>query len=158
MPFSYLSCRRREKTCFVAAWTIWALDWQIFNSFLILKRWFQFSSMILKTHFERKWLGTIWKRFQERKLHFQMTFLLSSASSLLKLPTVTRGRALSLFATTDPGVAPTRWALAISGSKRRSTFSSKICCWLVSWSYSEMPSTWILFLRLWLPRNSILSY
>ena len=42
---------RREMTCFAVVWTTWPW-WQMFNFvFLSVKRWFQFNSRIVRTHF-----------------------------------------------------------------------------------------------------------
>ena len=68
---------------FVDDVSIW---WQIFNSvFLPLRRWFQFNSRIVRTHFASVMILNNWKNYcGNAKLHFQVTFLLSSTSSLLK--------------------------------------------------------------------------
>ena len=65
--------------------SIW---WQIFNFvFLCPKRWFQFNSMIVRTHFLSIMTLNNWKNdCRNAMLHFQMTFSLPSKSCLLKLP------------------------------------------------------------------------
>ena len=76
---------RREMTCFAVVWTTWAWWWQMFNFvFLCLKRWFQFISRIVRTHFSSIMSLNIRKMIA--KTHFQRKFSLSTTSCLLKLP------------------------------------------------------------------------
>ena len=67
--------------------SIW---WQMFNFVsLCLNRWFQFNSKIVRTHLPSIMILTWLKNdCRNAKLHFQMTFSLSSTSCLLKLPIV----------------------------------------------------------------------
>ena len=68
--------------------SIW---WQKFNFvFLSLKGWFQFNSRIVGTHFVSVMTLNNLKIIAET-LHFQMTFLLSSTSCLLKIPIISFG-------------------------------------------------------------------
>ena len=63
-----------------------SISWQMFNFVLLSqKRWFQFNSRIVRTHFSSKMTLNNWKWLQ-KNLHFQMTFSLPSTSCLLKLP------------------------------------------------------------------------
>ena len=47
---------RREMTCFAVVWTTWADDdkCSIWSSYICPKRWFQFNSRIVRTHFSSK--------------------------------------------------------------------------------------------------------
>ena len=65
--------------------SIW---WQMFNFVLSCpKRWFQFNSRRVRTHFSTIMTLNNWKNdCRNAKLHFQMTFSLPSTSCLLKLP------------------------------------------------------------------------
>ena len=61
--------------------------------YLFLKRWFQFDSRIVRTRFANVVASNNLEMIAEtRSQHFQMTFSLSSTSSLLKLPNFTRQR------------------------------------------------------------------
>ena len=52
--------------------------WQMFNFiFLCPKRWFQFNSRIVRTHFQAKWLGTTAKLLQKREVTFSDDVLAS---------------------------------------------------------------------------------
>ena len=58
--------------------SIW---WQTFNFvFLYTRRWFQFNSRIVRTHFSSIVSLNYWKMSRNAKSHFQMTFSLSSTS------------------------------------------------------------------------------
>ena len=61
---------------------------------LTLKCCFQFNSRILRTNFTRVMTSnnSVRNDCRNAKLHFQMTFPLSSTSSSLKLPRVTQPR------------------------------------------------------------------
>ena len=65
--------------------SIW---WQMFNFVLLCpKRWFQFNSRRVRTHFSTIMTLNNWKNdWRNAKLHFQMTFSLPSTLCLLKLP------------------------------------------------------------------------
>ena len=72
--------------------SIW---WHMFNFvFLCPKRWFQFNSRIV-TFFKHNEFEYLKSDCRNAKLHFQMTFSLTSMSCLLKLPT--DGRTLKWF-------------------------------------------------------------
>ena len=52
IPQTFSFFLRREMTCFAVVRTTWAHDDEMFNFvFLSLKRWIQFNSWILRTHF-----------------------------------------------------------------------------------------------------------
>ena len=58
---------RREMTCFAVVWTTWAW-WQMFNFvFLCPKRWFQFNSRIVRTHFSSILTLNNWKMIAETR-------------------------------------------------------------------------------------------
>ena len=79
--------------------SIW---WQMFN-FVFLscpKRWFQFNSRIVRTHFSSIMTLNNWKMIAVTSSHtFQMTFSLSSTSCLLRLPNCTCCSARDKFST-----------------------------------------------------------
>ena len=59
---------RREMTCCVDDLSIW---WQMFNFvFLCPKRWFQFNSRIVRTHFSSKMTFNNWKLIAETQSYF----------------------------------------------------------------------------------------
>ena len=89
----FLTFRRRSRSFHDVKWPIWQLTfwttWAYHDKFSIvflpLRRWFQFNSRIVRTQFASVMILNNWKNdCSNAKLHFQVTFLLSSTSSLLK--------------------------------------------------------------------------
>ena len=77
---------RGEMTRFAATWTTWVW-WQMFNFVLLsLKRWFQFNSRIVWSHFANQMTSSnsVRNNCRNAKLHFQKTFSLWSMPYLLK--------------------------------------------------------------------------
>ena len=65
---------RRQMTCSAVVWTTWAyIWWQMFNFvFSCPKRWFQFNSRTVRTHFSRITWMTLnnWKMITETQVTF----------------------------------------------------------------------------------------
>ena len=59
---------RREMTCFAVVWTTWAYDDKcLILSSLCPKRWFQFNSRTVRTHFSSIMTSNNWKMIAETR-------------------------------------------------------------------------------------------